>query len=113
MSIGVILFLCGAAVLIIYVILKTLINGIYLLVTLKPGNVYQHINDSSRNPFFIVHDIMTYQILDIKKCYVNYLYLFESTQNGNLTSSYSRQNSCHILLFCFYEILGFKRIKIE
>ena len=111
MGICSILLLCVFGILIIYICLKTIINGIYLLTTIKPGNVYQQINDNSRNPFFIVNDVITYRVLDIKKKYVKYSYTFESRTNGNLTTSASRENSCHIVLFCFCEILGFKKIK--
>lgn len=111
MGIGLILLLCVFGILFVYICLKTIINGVYLLMTIKPGNVYQQINDNSRNPFFIMHDVMTYHILDIKKQYVKYAYTFESRTNGNLTTSASRENSCHIVLFCFCEILGFKKIK--
>lgn len=106
-----ILILTFCSLFIAYVLIKTLINGVYLMITLKPGNVYEQKFDNSRNPFFVIHDITTCQVLDIKKRYVNYLQVFTSERNGTLTYSYSRNNSCHILLFCFYVIMGFKQIK--
>ena len=94
-----------------YALITSLITGTYFVLTIKPGNRYQHINDDSRNPFFIVQDTITYEILDIKKRYVKYVCTHESKRNGALTSSVSRTNSCHILLFCFCEIIGFDQIK--